>query len=43
MIEGWKICSSELYWAIGNGKNINLWEDKQMPNNKILRELGPPK
>lgn len=37
------ICSQAISWTVGNGKEINLWNDKWIYGHKSLRSLiqGP--
>lgn len=35
---GWDIYRKHLKWTLSSGKNISLWYNRWMPNNKTLRE-----
>lgn len=36
---GWDICRKGFKWSIGNRKDIKVWHDRWMLNNKSLREI----
>lgn len=42
ILAGREILKMGLGWAVGTGKDINVWNENWLSTGEILRPIGPP-